>query len=56
MAMTPEEAAARAKEAADVAAQAAEAARGFAEQALKALPAPKFSGPSHPFAGDDLWR
>jgi 2-C-methyl-D-erythritol 4-phosphate cytidylyltransferase len=28
----------------------------LAEQALKALPAPKFSGPSHPFAGDDLWR
>jgi len=28
----------------------------LAEQALKALPAPKFSGPSHPFAGDDVWR
>jgi 2-C-methyl-D-erythritol 4-phosphate cytidylyltransferase len=28
----------------------------LAEQALKALPAPKFSGPAHPFAGDDLWR
>ncbi len=28
----------------------------LAEQALKALPAPKLSGPAHPFAGDDLWR
>jgi 2-C-methyl-D-erythritol 4-phosphate cytidylyltransferase len=28
----------------------------FAEQALKALPAPKLAGPAHPFAGDDLWR
>lgn len=28
----------------------------LAEQALKALPKPKLSGPSHPFAGDDLWR
>ncbi len=28
----------------------------LAEQALKALPAPKFSGPAHPFDGDDLWR
>jgi 2-C-methyl-D-erythritol 4-phosphate cytidylyltransferase len=28
----------------------------LAEQALKALPAPKFSGPAHPFAGDDQWR
>ena len=28
----------------------------LAEQAMKALPKPKFSGPAHPFAGDDLWR
>ena len=28
----------------------------LAEQALKALPRPKFDGPAHPFAGDDLWR
>jgi 2-C-methyl-D-erythritol 4-phosphate cytidylyltransferase len=28
----------------------------LAEQALKALPKPKLSGPNHPFAGDDLWR
>jgi 2-C-methyl-D-erythritol 4-phosphate cytidylyltransferase len=28
----------------------------LAEQALKALPKPKLSGPGHPFAGDDLWR
>ena len=28
----------------------------LAEQALKALPKPKLSGPSHPFADDDLWR
>ena len=28
----------------------------LAEQALKALPKPKFSGPAHPFAGDDVWR
>lgn len=28
----------------------------LAEQALKALPKPKLSGPSHPFAGDDVWR
>ena len=28
----------------------------LAEQALKALPKPKFSGPAHPFAGDDMWR
>jgi len=27
----------------------------LAEQALKALPKPKF-GPLHPFAGDDMWR
>ncbi len=28
----------------------------LAEQALKALPKPKLSGPGHPFAGDDMWR
>jgi 2-C-methyl-D-erythritol 4-phosphate cytidylyltransferase len=28
----------------------------LAEQALKALPKPKLAGPSHPFAGDDVWR
>ena len=28
----------------------------FAEHALKALPKPKFDGPIHPFADDDLWR
>ena len=28
----------------------------LAEQALKALPAPRLSGPAHPFAGDDVWR
>ena len=28
----------------------------LAEQALKALPKPKFSGPAHPFDSDDLWR
>jgi len=28
----------------------------LAEQALKALPAPKLSGPAHPFANDDMWR
>ncbi|MBX7167393.1 MAG: 2-C-methyl-D-erythritol 4-phosphate cytidylyltransferase [Pirellulales bacterium] len=28
----------------------------LAEQALKALPKPKLTGPAHPFAGDDLWR
>jgi 2-C-methyl-D-erythritol 4-phosphate cytidylyltransferase len=28
----------------------------LAEQALKALPKPKLSGPSHPFADDDVWR
>ncbi len=28
----------------------------LAEQALKALPKPKFSGPAHPFANDDVWR
>jgi 2-C-methyl-D-erythritol 4-phosphate cytidylyltransferase len=28
----------------------------LAEQALKALPKPKLTGPGHPFADDDLWR
>ncbi|MDZ7619991.1 MAG: 2-C-methyl-D-erythritol 4-phosphate cytidylyltransferase [Patescibacteria group bacterium] len=28
----------------------------LAEQALKAMPKPKFDGPIHPFANDDLWR
>lgn len=28
----------------------------LAEQALKALPAPRLGGPAHPFAGDDVWR
>ena len=28
----------------------------LAEQALKALPKPKFIGPAHPFADDDMWR
>jgi 2-C-methyl-D-erythritol 4-phosphate cytidylyltransferase len=28
----------------------------LAEQALRALPKPKLSGPGHPFAGDDMWR
>ena len=28
----------------------------LAEQAIKALPKPKLSGPQHPFAGDDMWR
>ncbi len=28
----------------------------FAEQALKALPAPKLGGPAHPFSDGDLWR
>ena len=28
----------------------------LAEQALKALPKPKLSGPAHPFAGYDIWR
>ena len=30
--------------------------RRLAEQALKALPKPKFQGPAHPFADDDMWR
>ena len=28
----------------------------LAEQAIKALPKPKLSGPAHPFANDDVWR
>lgn len=28
----------------------------LAEQALRALPKPKFHGPAHPFADDDMWR
>ena len=28
----------------------------LAEQALKALPAPKLGGPAHPFTDGDLWR
>jgi 2-C-methyl-D-erythritol 4-phosphate cytidylyltransferase len=28
----------------------------LAEQALKALPKPRFQGPAHPFADDDMWR
>jgi 2-C-methyl-D-erythritol 4-phosphate cytidylyltransferase len=28
----------------------------LAEQALKALPRPKLTGPAHPFADDDMWR
>ena len=28
----------------------------LAEQALKAMPRPKLSGPSHPFADDGIWR
>jgi 2-C-methyl-D-erythritol 4-phosphate cytidylyltransferase len=28
----------------------------LAEHALKALPKPKFDGPVHPFANDDMWR
>jgi 2-C-methyl-D-erythritol 4-phosphate cytidylyltransferase len=28
----------------------------LAEQALKALPKPKFQGPVHPFQDDDMWR
>jgi 2-C-methyl-D-erythritol 4-phosphate cytidylyltransferase len=28
----------------------------LAEQALKAMPKPKFKGPGHPFADDDMWR
>jgi len=28
----------------------------LAEKALAALPKPKFTGPAHPFADDDMWR
>lgn len=28
----------------------------WAQQTLKALPKPKFSGPANPFADDDMWR
>jgi 2-C-methyl-D-erythritol 4-phosphate cytidylyltransferase len=28
----------------------------FAEQAMKALPKPRITGPAHPFANDDMWR
>lgn len=28
----------------------------LAEKALDALPKPKFQGPAHPFANDDMWR
>jgi 2-C-methyl-D-erythritol 4-phosphate cytidylyltransferase len=28
----------------------------LAEKALDALPKPKFQGPAHPFADDDMWR
>jgi 2-C-methyl-D-erythritol 4-phosphate cytidylyltransferase len=28
----------------------------LAEQALKVIPKPRLLGPSHPFAGDDMWR
>jgi 2-C-methyl-D-erythritol 4-phosphate cytidylyltransferase len=28
----------------------------LAEHAMKALPKPKFTGPAHPFADDDVWR
>jgi 2-C-methyl-D-erythritol 4-phosphate cytidylyltransferase len=28
----------------------------LAEQALKAMPKPKFTGPGNPFADDDMWR
>lgn len=28
----------------------------LAEQAMKALPKPKFKGAAHPFADDDMWR
>ncbi len=28
----------------------------LAEQAMRALPKPKFNGPAHPFADDDMWR
>jgi 2-C-methyl-D-erythritol 4-phosphate cytidylyltransferase len=28
----------------------------LAEHAIKAMPKPKFLGPAHPFADDDMWR
>jgi 2-C-methyl-D-erythritol 4-phosphate cytidylyltransferase len=28
----------------------------LAEQALKAMPKPRFQGPAHPFADDNMWR
>jgi 2-C-methyl-D-erythritol 4-phosphate cytidylyltransferase len=28
----------------------------LAEQALKAMPRPKLTGPAHPFADDDMWK
>ena len=28
----------------------------LAEQALRALPKPKLTGPAHPFADNDMWR
>ncbi len=28
----------------------------LAEQAMRAMPKPKFQGPAHPCAGDDMWR
>jgi 2-C-methyl-D-erythritol 4-phosphate cytidylyltransferase len=28
----------------------------LAEAALKALPKPRFEGPAHPFADDDMWK
>jgi 2-C-methyl-D-erythritol 4-phosphate cytidylyltransferase len=28
----------------------------LAEQAMKALPKPRFDGPVHPFADDDMWK
>lgn len=28
----------------------------LAEQALRAMPKPRLTGPAHPFAGDDMWR
>jgi hypothetical protein len=28
----------------------------LAEKTLAAVPKPKFNGPAHPFANDDMWR
>ncbi|HEX3869811.1 MAG TPA: 2-C-methyl-D-erythritol 4-phosphate cytidylyltransferase [Pirellulales bacterium] len=28
----------------------------LAEQAIRAMPKPKFDGPAHPFADDDMWK